>query len=168
MVLDLEKKKTVVSLLMLSLLLLTCIPSVFGTSKDWVEVLRFTGTGLATDTTEVFAINHVDWRIHWSFESNIDPPPTVFMITVYDLSGNIFDFFVTAFEGNGTLDYNKTGSFYLSIRRNYVKEYEVIVEQNINSIPEFPPTIIVPFLIGGTSIFMIIRKKSFKKGIYGE
>jgi len=116
-VLDLGKKKVVFSLLILSLLLLNFIPGVFGHSEDWIEVLRFTGNGLSTETTETFVINHVDWRIHWTFESSIDPPPTVFMIKVYDSKDKVVDFFITAFEANGTLDYNTTGSFYLEIRK---------------------------------------------------
>ena len=126
---------------------------VYTSSENWVEVFRFTGNGLSTESTEDFVITYVDWRIRWSFESSVEPPPTIFMITVYDSKDEIVDSFVTAFQGNGTLNYNSTGSFYLSIRKNYVKEYEVIVEQNIESIPEFPS---LSILVSGLSMITII------------
>ena len=137
------------------------IPLVFCSfSENWVEVLRFTGNGLSTESTEAFVITHNDWRIRWSFESSVEPPPTIFCITLYNSKDEIIDSFVTAFQGNGTLNYNSTGSFYLSIRKNYVKEYEVIVEQNIDSIPEFPSsTILVLGLSMITTISIIYKSK---------
>ena len=130
---------------------------------DWIEVLRFNENGLSTETTETFVINHVDWRIHWIFESNVDPPPTVFTITVYDSKDKVVDFFVTAFEGNGTLYYNTTGSFYLKIRKNYVENYEVIVEQNIDSIPEFPSWIILPMFLTSTLTILGFKRKFWRQ-----
>ncbi|MEJ2281906.1 MAG: hypothetical protein P8X97_08410 [Candidatus Bathyarchaeota archaeon] len=141
------------------------IPLVFGSSSEnWVEVLRFTGNGLSTENTETFVITYTDWRIRWSFESSVDPPPTTFMITLYNSKDEIIDSFVTAFQGNGTLNYNSTGSFYLSIRKNYVKEYEVKVEQNIESIPEFPlMTILISGFFVITLISIIYRKKESRR-----
>ena len=145
---------------MLGLLLLTFIPSVvFGSSADWVEVARFTETGQGSDKTETFECSHVDWRIRWSFNSIINEPPVMFRITVYDSSGNIVDFFVTASDRSGTLNYNTTGSFYLSIGELYVQNYEVIVEQNIDSIPEFPSWMILPLFLGVTFVAILSKKK---------
>ena len=160
------EKKTVVSLLMLGLLLLTFIPSVvFGSSADWVEVARFTETGQGSTKTETFECSHVDWRIRWSFTSSINEPPLMFSITVYNSSGRIVDFFVTASGKSGTLNYNTTGSFYLSIGDLYVQNYEIIVEQNIDSIPEFPSWAILPLLVISTLVAITARNKLRKKGI---
>lgn len=136
------------------------IPLVFGTEENWIEVARFTETGQGSTKTETFECSHVDWRIRWSFDSSINEPPLIFAITVYNSNGKIVDFFITTVQGSGTLDYNRTGSFYLNIRVNYVQNYQVIVEQNIDSIPEFLSDIIlVSGLLMSSAISIIYRHK---------
>jgi hypothetical protein len=139
------------------------IPLVFCSSENWIEVARFTETGQGSTKTETFECSHVDWRIRWSFLSSINEPPLIFAMTVYNSSGKIVDFFITTVQGSGTLDYNRTGSFYLNIRVNYVQNYQVIVEQNIDSIPEFPSWTILPFFLIATVCAIIVKKRLFSQ-----
>lgn len=169
--LDLEKKKSVVSSLMLCFLVSTFIPDAFASSGNWVEVTRFTGS--ESSQTEQFTCDHVDWRIRWDYTPR---SYTVFTLITYDDTGivvdhvhRVYEFRVSAAETSGTSNiYNMNGTFYMSINTVDVSDFTVIVEQNVDSIPEFPSIVILPFLIMGTSIFIIIQNKLSKKRNYSE
>ena len=57
--------------------------------------------------------------------------------------------------------YNQSGSFYINVDAS-IKNYTIIVEQNINSIPEFPSWAILPLLAVGSISIIIFKKKQFK------
>jgi len=127
-------------------------------SGNWVEVARFTGMGrLETDS---FDCTHVDWRIRWSFNHSIElgplGPPLAFTLQVYTVSGERVE--------SLTLNYNRTGSFWLSINEMYVDNWSVIVEQNIDSIPEFPSWTILVVGIFLVSIIVITYRRSANQG----
>ena len=154
------ERKTVFLVVVFSLCLLTSsITVVFASLGTWVEVARFTETEQGSNRTETFECSHVDWIIRWSFSSSINEPQLMFSITVYNSSGRIVDFFVTASGKSGILNYNTTGSFYLLIGELYVQNYEIIVEQNIDSIPEFPSWIILPLFLTATMIGILVRRR---------
>ena len=112
------EKKTVVSLLMLSLLMLTFISSVvFGSSADWVEVDRFMG-GSWNGGTRPFLIDYDEWRIRWNYEpvSDIDEEtPVLFRFLVLDTGNNHVEFIVGDEITKGTSMLFQQGTFYLFI-----------------------------------------------------
>jgi hypothetical protein len=111
------------------------IPLVFGSSKNWVEVLRLSGHGGMTGDSPPFTIEHAEWRIKWEYTS----------LFGWDWL-NDFSFYVSHHEGettiasisspdkkNGTLDiFYYTGEFHLSFPPGSTN-WTVIVEQNIDS-----------------------------------
>ncbi|MBT8171975.1 hypothetical protein KJN74_03805, partial [Candidatus Bathyarchaeota archaeon] len=50
------------------------------------------------------------------------------------------------------------GKYYLMLLSN-VPSYTIIVEQNIESIPEFPSWIILPILLSGRLVVVELKKK---------
>ncbi|MBN2259204.1 MAG: hypothetical protein JW702_01515 [Clostridiales bacterium] len=135
--LDLGKKKTVVSLLMLGLLVLTLIPCTFGASEYWVEVLNLSGQGTTFGNSSPFRIDHVEWRIKWvyttlpcwdwdhDFSFQVDP---------HDGGSPIASISSQPDERNGTLDIvYHIGEFHLSFSPCGIKNWTVIVEQNTDS-----------------------------------
>jgi len=129
-------------------------------SENWVEVDRFTG-GSWNGGTRPFIINHIEWRIRWNYEPTIDVDldiPMGFHFMVMDVDHNYIDIVFGDEEKNGTLYLNQDGEFYLDISGLHV-EYTIIVEENIESIPEFPSWLIPPLLIVATLVGVIIRNK---------
>ena len=55
------------------------------------------------------------------------------------------------------------GTFYMHIDVGGTESYTIIVEQDLNSIPEFPSWLILPFFLIVTLSGVIIRKKIRKK-----
>ena len=52
--------------------------------------------------------------------------------------------------------HDKTGVFYMSIIYANLESYKVIIEQDLNSIPEFPSSLILPlFVVATVSIIML-------------
>ena len=60
---------------------------------------------------------------------------------------------------NGTWFHIENGTFHLSMRAFMIGGYSIIVEQNIDSIPEFPSWIILPLFLVLTVVTIIIKKK---------
>jgi len=143
-------------------------------SGNWVEVARFTGGGNIFGDTPPFAIDHVKWRIRWQYTPKTDYP-TAFTIdiqthevaskTLYTVCDN-----GTQRPKNGTfgqLKENGTcyindhkGTFHFYIVSN-AKSYTIIVEQNLESIPEFPSWIILPIFVTASLCALIVKKKLF-------
>ena len=161
-----ERREILIALLFCFCLLISTSGVVFASSGNWVEVARFTGMGrLETDS---FDCTHVDWRIRWSFNHSIElgplGPPLAFTLQVYTVSGERVESFMATSQTSGTLNYNRTGSFWLSINEMYVDNWSVIVEQNIDSIPEFPSwTPFLPIILVSIMVVIVIRDKLGKK-----
>jgi len=136
-------------------------------SDNWVEVTRFIGT--SGFTTDVFVCDHVEWRIRWEF----DPGHWHFadlhtlQVTTYKEgeSTNYFNQIREPPSGNlsGVELLNQSGTFYLEISAGLSDSYTVIVEENIDSIPEFPSWIILPLLVTLTFTAIIYKKRLTKK-----
>ena len=133
-------------------------------SENWVEVTRFTEDDKFFQT-DPFTINHNEWRIRWEYE----PDPKVleehlaFYFNVIDQKSPGRSFASILKKGNeetnGTLYiYDRNGTFFLIMIRAVIS-FTVIVEQNIDSIPEFPSWIILPLFITATLIGILVRKK---------
>jgi hypothetical protein len=156
----------------LVLLFCLCLPAVtsgivLGSSSNWVQVARFTG-GAGIITTEPFTCDYVEWRIRWEYETRTenpeDPPGLEVCVYTQEYHSPYFEHLNNwgTEETNGTLIiHDKNGTFHLTIICG-VPSYTVIVEQNLESIPEFPSWTILPlFLIA--SIIVIVCKKKLTK-----
>ena len=132
-------------------------------SDNWVEVTRFIGT--KGFTTDVFVCDHVEWRIVWEF----DPGHWVFVefytltITTYK-EGESNKYFNQIREPpNGNLNgvelLNQSGTFYLEISSGLIDSYTIIIEENIDSIPEFPSWVILPLVLIITLFSVVVKRK---------
>jgi hypothetical protein len=151
------------SLLFLCMLLIFLVAStmtvqslVLAETPNWSEVATFTGVGSQqTQNTTIFKISHPEWRIRWMI--TLDPNYTLaegFFVYVYP-QGETKNYVWTIYSvggsptnGTGYAE-NLTGSFYMTILAGTpgVLTYSLIVEQNLNSVPEFPPSTILPFAL---------------------
>ena len=164
------RKGIVVTILLIALLfhLISTSSAVFASSENWVGVARFTQDG-DNYPTEPFTIDYAEWRIVWEF----DPGHWHFhdlhtlQVTTYK-EGESTNYFNQIREPpNGNLNgvelLIQSGTFYMEINSALIDSYTIIVEQNIDSIPEFPSWIIVPFIMIMTLIVIRLRKKLSKK-----
>ena len=142
------------------LILFSLCNTVFASFENWVEVDRFTG-GSWNGGTRPFIINHIEWRIRWNYEPTIDVDldiPMGFHFMVMDVDHNYIDIVFGDEEKNGTLYLNQDGEFYLDISGLHV-EYTIIVEENIESITEFPSMTILLLLLMVIFATVIYKKK---------
>jgi hypothetical protein len=128
--------------------------------NNWVEVSKFSGDGAFFGSTlpanELFNVSHSDWRIKWEYEIYIQNL-TAFFFDV-KLAGT--NQTVAGYSNSGQLNIQKgilniteyTGEFYLYVGTN-AKSYTITVEENIDSIPEFPSMTI---LFAGLSLITLI------------
>jgi hypothetical protein len=129
---------------------------VLAETANWSEVATFTGPGSRqTQNTTHFAIGHGEWRIRWTYTP--DPNYSAeagFFVYVYPQGatksyvGAIYS--IGGSPTNGTAYvHNLTGSFYMSVLAGTpgILSYTLVVEQDLNSVPEFPPSTILPFAL---------------------
>jgi len=142
----------------------------FASSENWVEVTTLTGVG-GIGSTKTFTVEHVDWRILWEIEPGDGSERKSFLVYIFPATGikgseqwfeSIQHFGVE--ETTGILNiYNHSGSFYMDVLAS-IDSYKMIIEQNIDSIPEFPSwTLLVTGLLGVT-VLSIIYGRDFKQG----
>ena len=55
--------------------------------------------------------------------------------------------------------HNSKGTFYLKINVAYTESYTIIVEQDLDSIPEFPSFLILPLFMIATLLAVIIYRR---------
>jgi len=135
-------------------------------SNNWSEVTRFSGEG-GISTTEHFTCDHVDWRIRWEYEPRTDNPAgSALLVYVYSYDGSFMrDHWFESIikrgigETNGILYiYNKNGTFNLDVLAS-TAGYTLIIEQNLDSIPEFPSWAILPVLFIASLTVILGRKR---------
>jgi hypothetical protein len=126
------RNKPILALILFVSLTLS-ISSVFGSSKNWVEVVRFTG-GTEDVITEYFTCENNEWRIRWSYSKRYDGPDFLqFRFYVYNSDEELVEYLFPDEETSGTLYLNQSGSFYLNINNDGFN-YTIIVEQNRDSV----------------------------------
>ena len=152
-------------LVLTGLISVSAIPinCVFASSSNWSEVARFTYLGTVTQTTASFTCENVEWRIRWEY---VEAPRTYFNFDVYPL-GEEVNFIVSVDPEGGetsgiTYINNNAGTFYMKINSSSGESYTVIVEQDLNSIPEFPSWIILPLLLTATLATLVLRKRLYR------
>ena len=158
-----KRNGTIITVLISLFLLGSTSGIAFVSSGNWVEVTRFTGDRIGISTLESFTCEHDEWRIIWEYVPNIDSNWSVFSIYVEAagfLHKRVDSVVNTGSEvTNGTLYINdNNGTYYLNIISN-VPRYTIIIEQNIDSIPEFPSWIILPLLLTVTLVIMVGKQR---------
>ena len=144
----------------------------FASSENWVEVIRFYWSGAGSHEyriTEPFTCDHVDWRIRWEFYFDHTHFPEFghFSVRTYPRGENRSDINSISVDGfgerNGTsYIINNKGEFYMRISTlSVVTSYTIIVEQNLDSIPEFPSWIILPLFLAATLFVIVFKKRLF-------
>jgi len=139
----------------------------FASSDNWSEVVRFTDEGTGFQT-EPFTIDHVDWRIRWEYEPDPEVPDEHPALHVYVYAQEAPGTWFESIRKNGTEEtsgtlyiHDRNGTFFLIIIRA-VQSYTLIVEQNLDSIPEFPSWKILPLILLVTIVVTAYRKKFTK------
>ncbi|PVX27500.1 MAG: hypothetical protein CW716_01945 [Candidatus Bathyarchaeum sp.] len=144
--------------------------SVSSSSVNWVELKRFSGNITESDYyTEVFTCNNGDWRIRWEYEVRPEDPPTSgIRFYVYQTTDYQSFFHATSQyganqpTGGTTYFHDKLGTFVLRIGAK-TENFTIIVEQDLNSVPEFPSWTILPLFLTAALVVMIYREKLTKK-----
>jgi hypothetical protein len=127
-------------------------------TDNWVEVTRFIGT--RGFTTDAFVCYHPEWRIRWEYDPGLGvfPELATLHVTTYKEgeSANYFNQILEVPNGNlnGVELLNQSGAFYLEISTGIIDGYTIIIEQNIESIPEFPSW--TPLLFMGAALMAMI------------
>jgi hypothetical protein len=139
---------------------------VFASSGNWIEVARFTGVG-GIGTTEPFTCDYSDWRIRWEIEPRNDGTErTAFLVYVFPYTGSFLrDPWFESIQHYGTEETSGTlyiqdrnGSFDMDVLAS-LESYTIIIEQNVESIPEFPSWIILPLTMAATLIAVVMRRR---------
>jgi len=133
-------------------------------ADNWVEVIRFEGN--ESTQTEIFTCDYVEWRIRWEFDPGHwhFPQLHTFSVTTYPQGEDIF-YVDSIFEmANGSKSGNSyihdnDGKFYMKISTGIIANYTIIVEQNLDSIPEFPSWTILPLLLIATLLIIICKQR---------
>ena len=160
-----EKRKLDIIALLFSFFLLVSMSSVvFAQEKNWVEVADFSQNRPFFGNTDSFTIEHSEWRIRWEYEKTLGNL-TAFMFEVRVEETNQL---IGNWNNSGKIDitqgiFNITeydGEFYLWIGTN--GSHTVIVEQNLNALPEFSSWLIISIFLVGPLALVILKKKITK------
>jgi len=141
---------------------------VWASPESWSEVVRFTGAGsLQTRTTPDFTVGHANWRIIWNYTyASENASVAGFVVSTYPRgqSGDMVSF-IFSIGGSPTsgIEYvsNQTGTFFMEIvAPAQVTSYSLIVEQDLDSIPEFPsPLVALSLVLVAALLAVTVRRK---------
>jgi len=158
------ERKAIIIAVMFSLFLVGSLSGiVFASSENWVEVARFSGDNLGPHTTESFTCEHDEFRVIWECVPNVD-----FNLSTFIMNVETVESFNKRVDGvvnigsdvlNGTLYITDNFGIYCLAMVSNVQKYTIIVEQNIDSIPEFPSWIILPIFATATVAALVIKKR---------
>ena len=164
-----QNKKIALFLIHFSFLILITIPNfVLGANDNWVEVATFSENRPRFGDTTSFAINHNEWRIRWEYEIFLPNLTAFFFDVKIQDTGKIIE----GYDNGGKLDITQgilninghEGDFFLFIGSNG-KSYSITVEENIDSIPEFPSWALFPICGIATIVTLVVRNKMKKRGL---
>jgi hypothetical protein len=135
---------------------------VLATPDNWSEVTRFTGSGTEVYTTDYFTCDHVEWRISWEYIP--DSESTIFWVYTYPQGEDalyIDVIYKTGADDTSGISYihNNNGTFYMKIEVSNTQSYTIIVEQDLDSTPEFPSFLILPLFMIATLLAVIVYKR---------
>jgi len=152
-------KVSILSFVLLSFLLCSNLAG----AVSWVEVTRFTGSG--DYITDYFTCNHAEWRLDWNYTPAPSYPTLAsFAIYIYPKNENVSIFSVLQ-TGNTTTSgttyaHDQQGEFYLKFLAANLQSYAVIISQDVDSVPEFSPIVLLLMFAAGIVVAMILGKKA--------
>ena len=162
-----DRKTSSIVVLFSCFLLLGSVPGiVFASSSNWVEVITF-HNAVGFGMTSRFNVVYVDWRIKWEiYPSNGSESPSLTVHVYHDIGHQGIELInsLTTHETTGILNINNaSGTFFLVNQATNTNSSSIlIIEQNTDSIPEFPSWAILPLLFMATSVALLCRKRLSK------
>ena len=164
-------KKKIASLALLTIMLVMPMTISLAKAETWVEVGRWTG-GTGLTTTGYFNIAHEEWRIRYNItlSSNAEC-----RMDVYEDGEEESFALIYAWHENseGTVKVTKytaehfpnihssIGVFHIDTILIGEGSYLIIVEQDVDSIPEFTPITLI-IVLTALSIFLVALSKKLK------
>ena len=168
------------------------LPPDFQPGQDnWVEVTRFTKESVSSTwwgdpsgNTDYFNCDRVEWRVRWEYTPHPAVPQYASLyVEVYEKKDDVMwrgflrakgeSVLVDVFREYGMSEtsgvsyiHNQTGRFYMSISGSNIEDFTIIVEQDIDSIPEFPswqPLLITLAAVVATAIVYSHKLKKQKR-----
>lgn len=161
------------------------LPSDFRPGEEnWVEVTRFTMDsvpstwwGDPSGNTDFFNCDYVEWRIRWEYTPHPAVPEyAALYVEVYEKKEDVIwrgeliqqgesvlidvvrEYGMSETSGVSNI-HNQTGRFYMFISGSNIENFTIIVEQDIDSIPEFPLWTILLLVIAVMLVVGIYRKR---------
>ena len=130
-------------------------------TDNWAEVTRFIGS--KGYTTNAFVCDYVEWRIKWEFDPGHWDFPDLYTLKIntYKIGeSTAYNQIIAPPNGNlnGVELLNQSGTFYMKIDSGLSDSYTIIIEQNIDSIPEFPSWTILPLFLVTALVIILYRK----------
>ena len=160
-----DRKATLIVVLFCFLLLVSAPSIAFASSGNWVEVVTFPN-GVGFGMSSHFTINHVDWRIKWEINPSNSSERTSFTVHVFHYMGTRAPeeiSWLTTHETTGILNiYNASGSFFLVGWTMNADSGTLIIEQNIDSIPEFPSWTPMLLILTMLAVVLAIYKRRLR------
>jgi hypothetical protein len=163
-------KASIVILALMLALPLTCMRATRNFSNaalvNWSEVTRFSGPGdVPLSNTTDFAVDYPEWRIRWEYTPDPQYPGsaglTAMAYSRTQPGGAVNEIFAlgTA-DANGTsYVHNKTGIFYLTMTVSpYDVNYKIIIEQDLDSVPEYPSSTLVLLIVIAASLIIVAHR----------
>ncbi len=183
-----ERKAVISSLFLSFFLLFSIFDVVLASSGNWVEVKRFTKQsvpstwwGSPSGNTDYFNCAHVEWHVRWEYTPHPAVPQyAALYVEVYEKKEDvIWGGFLRA-EGESVLIdvireygmyetsgvsyiHNQTGHFYMFISGSNIEDFMIIVEQDIDSIPEFPSWIPLLTMIVIVIVVAVVYRRRLPK-----
>jgi len=128
-------------------------------ATSWVEVDRRSGSAFP-DLAEFslqFECSHVEWRIKWSYDAVGSPFESVLLI---QKGGDLIVYSEGYVSKSGVRNiHNEAGNFSLDITCLNMYEYTIIIEQDVDSIPEFTSAALIVGLITVSALALALSKK---------
>ena len=152
-----NRLSSIASLVICSIIVSGIIQSVNAT--DWVEVTRWSGSAFPDleEFSMQFECSHIEWRIVWSYDAVGSPFESILII---QKSGDLIVYSESYFSKSGARSiHNEAGNFSLEITCLNMYEYLIIVEQDVDSIPEFPSYLILPLFMISTLLAVILYRR---------
>lgn len=146
--------------------MLACLGNVLGSPENWVEVKRFTGSGSQSYTTEFFTCTHVEWRIRWSYTPDPSYPQysSFSFVTYPEGEDALYTDFIMKTGSSDTSGasyiHNKKGTFYSKVGIANTAGYTVIIEQDVDSIPEYATLLVIPLASVSLLLAVVLHRKA--------
>ena len=161
-----ERRSAFIVLLFCLCLLVSSSAIAFASSDNWSEVAILTGGG-GISTTKSFTCDHVDWRIRWEIEPNNNSERIAFLVYIFQTTGThaskswfeSIQHYGTETTSGVLYIYDRNGSFIMDVLAS-IESYTMIIEQNLESIPEFPSwTPLLVMLVAVVAVTVLYRRR---------